>query len=93
MARHEDDRRDDSFDDEVALERLVDAVARDDGHEVERIRAELASRDDIPLIELEHEAESAARGRDDADRAIDRLRNVFQALVLDRWLRLRRSLK
>lgn len=91
MARREDDRRD-TFDARVA-QRLIDAVERDDGRELDRIREELASRDDIPLIELEHEAESAVAQRNDAARAIDRLRNIFQALVLHRWLKLRRSLK
>lgn len=89
MARRKDDRRD-RFDDQAALDRLIDAVERNDGRELERIRAELASRDDIPLLELEHEAECAARARRDADRAIDRLRNIFQALLLNRWLRFRR---
>lgn len=85
MARRENDR-DDIFEDQAALERLIDAVERDDARALERIRAELASRDDIPLLELEHEAERAAGARRDADRAIDRLRNIFQALLLNRWL-------
>lgn len=85
MARREDDR-DDIFEDQAALERLIDAVERDDARALEGIRAELASRDDIPLLEFEHEAERAAGARRDADRAIDRLRNIFQALLLNRWL-------
>ena len=91
MAGREDDRRN-TFDAQVA-ERLIDAVARDDRHELDRICDELERRDDMPLIELEHAAESAVAQRKDSARAIDRLRNIFQALVLHRWLRLRRSLK
>lgn len=89
MGRREDDQRTTSND--VALERLMDAVERDDGVEVERITAALAAHEETSLLALEHDAERAARGHRDAERMVDRVRNLFQAVLLHRLLRRRRE--
>lgn len=89
MTWREDDHRDTS-EDRTTLERLMAALEREDHAEVERLRAELLNRDDASLFALEHDAEHAARARRDGDLFIDRVRNIFQAIVLLRWLRSRR---
>ena len=87
MARREDEDR--QPDDNIVPERIIDAVARDDGPEVERITAELTGHDESSLLALEHDAERAARTRRDAERMVDRVRNLFQAILLNRLLRRR----
>ena len=88
MGRREDDRQYGAHDG-AALEQLIDAVARGDGREVERITAELAGREDASLLALEHDAERVAGTHRDADRLVDRVRNVFQAVLLNRLMRRR----
>ena len=89
MARRDDENR--QSHDHAALDRIIDAVSRDDGREVERITAELAMREESSLLALEHDAERAARGHRDAERMVDRVRNLFQAVLLNRLLHRRRA--
>jgi hypothetical protein len=86
MARREDDREGRRS---PWLDRLVDALERDDGREVEKIRRELTDRQDVPLGEIERDAEKVTRRRADSARMLDRVRNVVQAIVLLRFLRQR----
>lgn len=90
MARREDDI-DHGRHVRIAPERIVDAVARDDGCEVERISAELARQEDASLLALEHDAERAARRHGDPERMVDRVRNLFQAILLHRLVHRRRA--
>jgi hypothetical protein len=78
MRRREEERQ---------LERLFDAVERNDDAEVTRIRAELGAREAAALVDLELDAERTARKRADGGRMLDRVRNVFQAALLDGFLR------
>jgi hypothetical protein len=75
---------------EVSPERVVDVVERNDAVELARLREELVVRDERQLLDLETHAETAAQERGDSSRTLDRVRNVFQAILLDRWLRSRR---
>jgi hypothetical protein len=72
---------------EVSPERVVDAVERNDAAELARLREELSARDERQLLDLESHAEHAAQARSDNVSTLDRIRNVFQAILLDRWLR------
>ena len=89
MGRREEQRHD-VIDDRRSMDRLLDAVERDDDAEVERFRSELAAEDEPALLKLEDVAERAARARGTTERVIDRVRNMFQAIVLLRFLRARR---
>jgi hypothetical protein len=88
MARREDEVRQGHH--AIAPERIVDAVAREDGHEVARIAAELARQEDASILALEHDAERAARAHRDPESLVDRVRNLFQAVLLNRLLHRRR---
>ena len=72
---------------EVSPERVVDAVERNDAAELARLREDLSARDERQLLDLESHAEHAAQARSDSVSTLDRIRNVFQAILLDRWLR------
>lgn len=65
---------------------LVDALERDDWAEVDRLRGELVHQEEGSLLRLEHEAEDVARRRRAVDSLLDRIRNVFQAILLRRRL-------
>jgi hypothetical protein len=88
MGRREDDN--DPRTQEIAPEQIVDAVAREDGREVERITAELARHEDASILAIEHDTERAARAHRDPERIVDRVRNLFQAILLNRLLHRRR---
>ena len=70
----------------IAPEQIIDAVERNDGQAVERLTTELARQEDASILALEHDAERAARSHRDAERLVDRVRNLFQAILLNRLL-------
>jgi hypothetical protein len=70
----------------VPLARLVDAVERGDQEEIDHLRSALAREEEGSLLRLEHEAEKVARRRISAATLLDRLRNLFQAILLLRRL-------
>lgn len=85
MARRSEDERN-SCNDADPLRRLVDAVERDDREEIDRLRSALAREEEGSLLRLEHEAEDVARRRTSAPTLLDRIRNLFQAILLRRRL-------
>ena len=88
MGRREDDHKPSGH---IAPEHIIDAVARDDGRAVQRLASELARQEDASILALEHDAERAARSHRDAERLVDRVRNLFQAILLTRLLHRRRD--
>ena len=85
MARRYEDESS-SFNEADPLKRLVDAVERDDREEMDRLRSALAREEEGSLLRLEHEAENVARRRISAATLLDRIRNLFQAILLRRRL-------